>query len=120
YVWMYPGNEPTDKQLASYVAGQEGRILAEVEATHSLEGDTARLRMLTGGEVMISAAEMVGACGLRNRRGGDRLGSRLLKKLLIDRKVPWYLRDYLVFYVDGQDNVIGLLGNEDLGLVRGM
>ncbi|RMH30185.1 MAG: tRNA lysidine(34) synthetase TilS [Candidatus Hydrogenedentota bacterium] len=52
---------------------------------------------------------------LRNRRPGDRISrSKRLKSLLIEQKIPSYVRDFVVLLVDSKEQLLGIVGFPEL------
>ncbi len=113
--WIYPGNQPTDRMLADYHAKFLVELVADFldSAEHSVNSPASVAAMdgsswnvqWPGGEGLI----------LRNRRAGDRIGSKLLGKLLIDFKIPWYIRPFAVVATNEQGKIVAVAGlSQDL------
>lgn len=84
--------------------------------------DNLVLTDLAGREVSLSISDPGGSTRftIRNRQPGDRLpDGRPLKEIMINDKVPWYMRGYLGCIVDSHGAIVHVLGYDRLnGRVR--
>lgn len=115
-VWIYPGNEPLDIDLARDFMSRHNVILAEISQPIPVTAAGTGIVSLTG-EPFESAGITCPAVGEEmffcNRADGLRIGKRTLKKYFIDTKVPWYVRAYLILVVDKSHNVRQIVGWPD-------
>lgn len=106
--WIYAGQEPDARTLAAEHAARWGGMVADVGDVRWAEKGDVSVDALDGCRWTLECREG-GRWGVRNRREGDRLAGRLLKKLLMECHVPWYLRDFVPVIVDGDDDVVDVV-----------
>lgn len=112
-VWIYPGNEPLDIDLARHFVFRYNAVLAEIPLPVLVAAAGTAIVSLTGQQVETaglfdsSDQEELFFC---NRADGMKIGKRTLKKYFIDTKVPWYVRSYLILVVDKSRNVRQIVG----------
>lgn len=120
FVWLFEAQEPSDNELATAHASRFGGLYACIDGQFAPidAADDGRLLSdvpsLTGKVHTVTLTGAEGKLALRNRHKGERVGRTSLKKLLNEHRVPWYLRDYLVFVaVMPEDRIVGVISDNE-------
>lgn len=114
-VWVFAGEDPTDRELAVARAAKAGMLVAELAEPVVVAGDT-QVSLLDGSRAVVTKLDDGHGLHLRNRRAGDRVGSVPLKKVLINAGVPWYFRDFVVLVANEKDEIVGALDGAAAGV----
>ncbi|MGI8905082.1 MAG: tRNA lysidine(34) synthetase TilS [Candidatus Sumerlaeaceae bacterium] len=126
-LWLYNANsfEPIDPEqepsakLARAHCTLFDSALSEMKEHLHLERATGSVTMLNGRTVIVSTSAAPGFT-VRNRLQGDRLAAGgKLKNVLIDDKIPVYVRDYLICVADERNRIVHVFGLDRLnGRIR--
>lgn len=109
FAWGYKGGDPTDLDLAREHCRRFGGLAVDFSGGMETPGSNVLDVMGLDGQpynVQVSGDERY---TIRNRKTGDRIGPKTLKKLLIEYRVPWYLRDYLVLAASADGQVADII-----------
>lgn len=108
--WIYPGHQPSETMLANYHGCLFEDLTADID--QSLLNIISSPAPVTALNLARWTIHWEGeeSLILRNRRPGDRVGSKLLKKLFIDYKIPWYIRNYAVIATKPDGEIVAVAG----------
>jgi hypothetical protein len=123
FAWTLDQPEPCVAELALEHVKRFGGVLADLSTGEklleqhgedpscaaSIPQSSATIVSLDGRECAVSCAGAPPGTKLRNRRDGDLVGNKPLKRLLNESLVPWYLRDFVVLIVSPDDQILGLV-----------
>jgi len=98
---------PIALRVSETAPSQQGRVYCAV--VRGLDGRSALIELVVSAD---DTAPAVLPMYLGNRCYGDRIAGRIrLKDFLISEKVPFYLRDFLIFARDSAGHPVGIVGH---------
>lgn len=112
YAWNYRGADPSNLELAREHCRRFGDFAVDLSAgAQSTDSGMLEVAALDGQQYIVQQSG-VGQFTIRNRKSGDRIGPKTLKKLLIEYRIPWYLRDYLVLAASPEGQVADIITDD--------
>ncbi|MCX7625602.1 MAG: tRNA lysidine(34) synthetase TilS [Candidatus Sumerlaeaceae bacterium] len=108
--------------LLASLGGQRICLVEQRQESDSCDLYRAEVKTLDGKtrsvEVMVPSIGqrvLYGPLWLRNRKSGDRITpNKSLKEFFVDKKVPFFLKDFIVLVVDAKDRPVAIVGWAEL------